>query len=51
MDIEAIGSVMTVLSFVTFVGIVAWAWSARARPGFDRAALAPFEEDGQETPR
>ena len=48
MDIDVLRSIMTVLSFVTFVAIVAWAWSARARPRFERAARAPFEEDEPE---
>ncbi len=51
MDIDVLRSVMTVLSFATFAGIVAWAWSTRMRPSFDRAALAPFEEDEQEQSR
>lgn len=51
MDVDSLRSIMTVVSFVTFAGIVVWAWSGRMRPSFDRAALAPFEEDGQETPR
>jgi cytochrome c oxidase cbb3-type subunit IV len=45
MDVDALRSVMTVLSFIAFVAIVAWAWSARARPAFERAARLPFEED------
>ncbi len=48
MDVDLLRSIMTVLSFFTFVGIVAWAWSTRVRPSFDRAALAPFEEDERE---
>jgi cytochrome c oxidase cbb3-type subunit 4 len=32
----------TVLSFVVFIGIVAWAYSGRRRPAFDEAANAPF---------
>ena len=35
-------SVLTVLSFVIFVGIVAWAWSKRRRAAFEEAANAPF---------
>jgi cytochrome c oxidase cbb3-type subunit 4 len=33
---------MTVVSFVTFLGIVAWAWSKRRREAFALAANAPF---------
>ena len=32
----------TVLSFVTFLGIVAWAYSSHRRAAFDEAANAPF---------
>ena len=48
MDIDALRSLMTVLAFGTFVGIVIWAWSARARSGFEEAARLPFEEDGED---
>ncbi len=37
-----LSSVITVLSFALFVGIVAWACSARRRDAFARAANAPF---------
>ena len=37
-----LSSVVTVLSFALFVGIVAWACSARRRDTFARAANAPF---------
>jgi cytochrome c oxidase cbb3-type subunit 4 len=35
-------SVITTLSFVLFIGIVAWAWSGRRRETFARAANEPF---------
>ena len=35
-------SVFTVVAFVSFVGIVAWAYSTRPRQRFDAAANAPF---------
>ena len=37
-----LGSVTTVVMFVVFLGIVAWAWSRRRRGAFDEAAQAPF---------
>lgn len=40
--VSAIGSVTTVLSFVTFIVIVVWAYSARRKQAFDDAANAPF---------
>ena len=35
-------SIMTVIAFITFLGIVFWAWSRKREPGFDAAANAPF---------
>jgi len=37
-----LSSVFTVLSFVLFLGIIAWAWSSRRRAEFAAAANAPF---------
>ncbi|HNE60602.1 MAG TPA: cbb3-type cytochrome c oxidase subunit 3 [Ottowia sp.] len=44
MDINLLRSIVTVLSFVLFIGIVFWAWSARNRERFDEAAQLPFEQ-------
>ena len=44
-DITDLRSLATVLSFVTFIGIVAWAWSRRNKESFDEAANLPFEQD------
>lgn len=35
-------SVMTVLSFATFMGIVAWTFLLHGRRDFDAAAMQPF---------
>ncbi|MGB7542871.1 MAG: cbb3-type cytochrome c oxidase subunit 3 [Burkholderiales bacterium] len=45
MDIDVLRSIMTVVSFVTFIGIVVWAWSGKAGRAFEEAARLPFEED------
>ena len=45
MDINTLRSLVTVLAFVSFVGIVLWAYSGRARRGFEEAAQLPFAED------
>jgi cytochrome c oxidase cbb3-type subunit IV len=37
-----LSSVMTVVSFVTFIGIVFWAYSRKRKQAFDEAANAPF---------
>ncbi|GMU72251.1 MAG: cbb3-type cytochrome c oxidase subunit 3 [Burkholderiales bacterium] len=43
MDITSVlGSAATVLSFSTFVAIVAWAYSRRRKREFEDAANAPF---------
>ena len=35
-------SIMTVITFVTFIGIVVWAYSRKRKSAFDEAANAPF---------
>ena len=45
MDINTLRSVATVASFVTFIGIVWWAWSKRRSSDFEQAANLPFEQD------
>jgi cytochrome c oxidase cbb3-type subunit 4 len=45
MDINDIRAALTVASFLAFVGIVVWAYSARSKPGFDDAARSVLEED------
>lgn len=45
MDINDIRSILTVLAFATFAGIVVWAFSGRRRAAFEEAANLPFTED------
>mgnify|MGYP003560460297 FL=1 len=45
MDINDFRSVITVLGLLCFLGICAWAFSKRARSGFDEAARLPLTED------
>ena len=45
MDINLLRSIVTLLAFVLFIGIVVWAWSSRNRTRFEEAAQLPFEED------
>ncbi len=45
MDINDLRSIATVISLLTFVGIVAWAWSKRNQSNFEEAAQLPFNED------
>jgi cytochrome c oxidase cbb3-type subunit 4 len=37
-----LSSLMTVVSFATFIGIVFWAYSRKRKQAFDDAANAPF---------
>jgi cytochrome c oxidase cbb3-type subunit 4 len=39
---STLASALTVVSFVVFVGIVCWAYSANRKSAFDRAAREPF---------
>jgi cytochrome c oxidase cbb3-type subunit 4 len=48
MDVNVIGSVVTVVMFAAFVGIVIWAWSGKRKRDFEQAANLPFIEDGPE---
>ena len=45
MDINDMRSILTVLAFATFIGIVLWAYSGRRRAAFKEAANLPFTED------
>ena len=48
MDLNTVGSIMTVVCFIAFVAILYWAYSpARARR-FEEAAALPFREDRDE---
>jgi len=39
---NVLSSVLTVVTFATFIGIVVWAYSRRRREAFTQAANAPF---------
>ena len=45
MDINLLRSIVTVVAFIVFIGIVIWAWSRRNQARFDEAARLPFEQD------
>jgi cytochrome c oxidase cbb3-type subunit 4 len=45
MDINDIRAVLTLVGFLSFCGIAAWAYSSRARKGFEEAAALPFDDD------
>jgi cytochrome c oxidase cbb3-type subunit 4 len=45
MDINDLRSIVTVLMFVCFIGIVAWAYSSRRTKAYEEAASIPLEDD------
>jgi cytochrome c oxidase cbb3-type subunit IV len=45
MDITTLRSIVTVVAFLTFLGIVFWAYGSARKGRFDEAARVPFEED------
>lgn len=45
MGITAFRALAVVLSFVTFLGIVWWAWSRKNGARFEEAAQLPFVQD------
>jgi cytochrome c oxidase cbb3-type subunit IV len=52
-NINYIRAAVTLISFITFGGIVAWALSKRNQAAFDEAAMLPFlaePDDGEKTP-
>lgn len=45
MDINDLRALMTVIAFITFVGIVLWAWSDRRKQDFAAAAQLALDDD------
>lgn len=45
LDINTLRSCVTVVSFLTFIGIIAWSYSRKNAADFDQAANLPFEQD------
>ena len=45
MDVNDLRSLVTVLSFVLFIGVAAWTWQRARRDAFDEAAQLPFADD------
>ena len=50
MDLNTLRSLVTLLSFIAFIGVVLWAWSGKNRDRFQQAAMLPFvyDDDGPE---
>lgn len=45
LDVNAMRAWVTVVSFLVFIGIIAWAYSRKNAADFDTAANLPFEQD------
>jgi cytochrome c oxidase cbb3-type subunit IV len=45
MDLNDARAVLTVLGFIGFIAIVAWAYSKTARKGFKEASELPFADE------
>ena len=45
MDVNTLRITMTIISFVVFAGIVAWAMAPANRKSFQDAALIPLDDD------
>jgi len=50
MDIGLFRSIMTVVLFAAFIGIVLWAWSSRRSEDFAEAARLALNDDEDELP-
>jgi cytochrome c oxidase cbb3-type subunit 4 len=48
MDMNDLRSLVTVVTFLVFLGILAWTWSARRRTDFEAAAQLPFTEEARD---
>jgi cytochrome c oxidase cbb3-type subunit IV len=45
MDINDLRSALTLLAFVSFLGIVFWAYHGKSRKKFEEAAQLPFADE------
>ena len=45
MDPGLLQAIWTLVALTAFLAVVAWAWSARAKRGFEEAARLPLDED------
>ncbi|HWK84777.1 MAG TPA: CcoQ/FixQ family Cbb3-type cytochrome c oxidase assembly chaperone [Caldimonas sp.] len=47
MGIDELRIGVTLMSFITFIAIMVWAWSRRNKARFDEAAMLPFTDDSE----
>lgn len=45
MDVNILRSIITLLCFFAFIGIVLWSYSGRQQQRFDEASQLPFADD------
>ena len=45
MDINELRALITLLTFLAFVGVCLWAWSSRRKSAFDDTAKQIFSDD------
>jgi len=50
-DINLARGAVLILLMIGFLGIWAWAWSAKRRPEFRAASMLPLEEDDGRVPQ
>ncbi len=50
MNILTIHSAWTLLIFISFIGVVVWAYSSRQKSRFDEAANLIFDDEPTSTP-
>ena len=48
MDLNTARSIVTVVAFVMFIGLIFWAYSARRKDAFAEAANLPFADNEAE---
>jgi cytochrome c oxidase cbb3-type subunit 4 len=49
LNFDSASSVMTVISFTTFLGILLWTFAFKARSDFEQAARLPFADEAGES--
>jgi len=50
MTIGTFRGIVTAVLLVSFLALIAWAWSRRRAPSFDAAARIPLEEEEDSRP-
>ena len=48
MDINDVRSLITVVSFIAFLGIVVWAYGSKRKAGFEAAARSVLDDSDEE---